>query len=185
MDMKTSVSPSNLKNRANATVVNTQCSFKTLSEKDSFERLSTEPLTKMSSKEMLFHIFKNGMAGSLAKINMLLMTEFIFLTRLNNSNIYIAGKENTTALCNFFMQAVVGFNCGQVLCISRCKGVNDYEGIRHFMKMHFWFMRWFIGLAILISGIVEIVVQWIYYNEVLKWTRIMIVFNLPYLIMMF
>ena len=80
---------------------------------------------------------------------------------------------------------ITGFNCGLLISISRCLALNDYKGIQNSMKMHFWFMRIFVIVMIVISCMYAYAVGWIYKDEVLSWTRVEIILNIPIGILMF
>ena len=141
-------------------------------------------MTEMSLLVTILHIFKNGMAGMLVKAIFILFIEQMLLSHLDNSPIYVAGKENALVITNLMIYTTIGFNYGLVLCISRSKGLNDYEGIQHFMKMHFWFMKLFAVMIIMLSCLYELVVPFIYHDEILKWTRIELAFTVPMIILM-
>ena len=138
------------------------------------------PTAQMSMLVMLFHIFKNGMIGSFTLISSYakITAEQAFIANLARSEIYTAAKGNALVPGYILMLPIQAFNTGLLISVSRCLGLEDYQGIRHQIKMHFWFMAVFSLVMIIFSCAYAFVIEWVYADEVLYWTRIEIAFTI-------
>ena len=145
----------------------------------------TFPMAEMSIFRMLFHIFKNGMIGAitLTLCYGLVSVELVLMGHLDNSYILTSAKGNAIVLCNILYAPVLGFNCGLLVAMSRCIGLEDYKSIQHFKKIHFWFIQLSFIIVIVSSSIYIFACGWIYHDEVLYWTRIEIALVIPMIIL--
>ena len=91
------------------------------------------PTAQMSMLVMLFHIFKNGMIGSFTLISSYakITAEQAFIANLARSEIYTAAKGNALVPGYILMLPIQAFNTGLLISVSRCLGLEDYQGIRH------------------------------------------------------
>ena len=131
---------------------------------------------------ILFYIFTNGMAGSLTLTisYSIIVIEYIFLGQLDDFEIYLSGKENSILIYNLLYSSIVYFNCGLLMCVGRGRGVNDYESIQHYIKIHYWFLKIFSLIIITVICLYGFAVGWIYDDaEKLKWTRIELAITCP------
>ena len=178
---------------SNAQIQTSAIADQTIDQKDAIiadstfqEPPETNPVAEMSIFRMLFQIFKNGMIGSITLILCfgLIAVDLILMGHLDKSYIFISAKGNAIVLADMLQIPVMGFNCGLLVLISRCIGLNDYKGIQHFIRMHFWFLKLSAIIVIVLSCIYIFVIRWIYHDEVLNWTEIEIALAIPIIILM-
>ena len=155
------------------------------SNSDSFQNEINKLDPEISIIGILFYIFKNGIIGfiTLALSSSIMAIESLFLGHLPNSKVNISAKENTNILILIMYTMILLFNCGLLIIVSRFIGINDFQSIRHFIKMHFSIVKIQSLIITILVGSYAIAIGWIYDDEVLKWTRIELALTFPIIVM--
>ena len=98
---------------------------------------ATDSDQPLSLKTKLLNLFYNGSIGGLtfAVSVGFLFIQLIYMGHIPNSKLYLSATISAMLWSFMGSSVICGFNSGLSICVGRCIGAKDWQGIERFFKM--------------------------------------------------